>query len=496
MAEHKRVQSVVDPRSARSVCILGRGVTGEAVERYLRSLDNPPRIAVFTDDAQVTGAYDLAIVSPGIPPHNPLVTSARRQATELISEPELAFRLSPQRWIVVTGTNGKTTTTALTEHVFNACGMKARVAGNIGTTCIEAIQSRTDDEYLIAELSSYQLAYSTTIAPDAAVLLNITPDHLSWHGSFDAYRDAKLSLIRRLPPQTPAVIDAVLDETRAALRARRDAGGRVIGLGTKDGLTGDMTKRCGAAEAAYVDPETHMLTCHVCGSCSQLLETSALRIRGTHNHENALATAVVALVLGADPQKVAAGLASFEALEHRIEPCGTVNGISFFNDSKATNPEATIKALDAFEGKSPIVMLGGKDKGTPLEELARTVAANCKAAICYGEAGPRIAQALAVANSQGSQDGQDSQGSQDSQDGQEPIQAPGFAAAFQAACTKAQPGDIVLLSPACASFDEFDSFEHRGTVFKELVAAQKDTGATSASNTGATKQEGSGEHGS
>jgi UDP-N-acetylmuramoylalanine--D-glutamate ligase len=446
---------LVDPRMARSVCILGQGVTGEAVAAYFRSRQNPPSVTIFANDAEVTGSFDLAVISPGIAPHSALAIQAGAHARELIGEPELAFRLSPERWCAVTGTNGKTTTTALITHVFNTCGIKARAVGNIGATCIEAVQEREPGEYLVAELSSYQLAYANSIRPEAAVLLNITPDHLFWHGSFEAYREAKLSLFERMDPNAPAVIDATLAETRAVVRARREVGRRVIPLGTAEGIMGDMTVRCGAAEAAFVDPDTSMLTCVIEGRRVTVVEASQLRIKGEHNQQNALAAASVALALGVKPEKLARGLQSFEPLEHRIEPCGTIDNIAFFNDSKATNPEATLKALVAFDGTPLVTMLGGRDKNTPLDELVEVIEATCRTVVCYGEAGSRFAEAFAASKRDIAL---------------VHLQEPDFRSAFDTAVANARPGDCVLLSPACASFDEFSSYEHRGTVFKSLVA--------------------------
>jgi UDP-N-acetylmuramoylalanine--D-glutamate ligase len=456
MVKYNLSSETVDPCAVRSVCVLGRGVTGTAVAEFFRGLPSPPTVEVLVDGDVPVGPFDLTITSPGIPPRSELVAAARACSRELIGEPELAYRLSPERWIVVTGTNGKTTTTALTAHVLNVCGMKARVAGNIGATCIDAIQVRQPDEYIIAELSSYQLAYSRIIAPVAAVLLNITPDHLSWHGSFEDYRDAKLALFARMDPTAPAVIDATLAETRAAVRARRAAQKRTIPIGTADGLHGDMTARCGAAESAFVNADNHELTCVIDGRRVAVLDAGELRIKGEHNQENALAAAAVALALGAEPADVAAGLAGFDPLEHRIEPCGSVGGVSFFNDSKATNPEATCKALDAFDGMPLVIMLGGRDKNTPLDELVEAAGAVCKTVVCYGEAGPRIARAFEATSNRTLPDC---------------VLVPDFHTAFDTAVAAATTGDAVLLSPACASFDEFTSYEHRGTAFKALVAA-------------------------
>jgi UDP-N-acetylmuramoylalanine--D-glutamate ligase len=486
--EHILHRESVDPREARSICVLGRRVTGEAVAEFFRAQPDPPAITVYDDGDEVAGSFDLAIASPGIPPYSPLVASVRECARELISEPELAWRLSPERWIVITGTNGKTTTTALTAHLLNTCGMKARVAGNIGTTCIEAVRTREPGEYLVVELSSYQLAYSRDLVPVAAALLNITPDHLAWHGTFGNYRDAKLGLFDRMEPGAPAVIDATLEETRAVVRARRAARKRTIPIGTAEGLCDDMTARCGAAEAAFVDPRGDMLTCVVDGERRAVLESSELKIKGEHNQENALAAAAVVLALGADPAKVAEGLASFEPLEHRIEPCGSVGDISFFNDSKATNPEATCKALAAFGDTPLVVMLGGRDKGTSLDELIEATAASCRAVVCYGEAGSRFAEAFEAARSSRAAPASAAAAAPASapaaaaatapavplRPAPATLLAPDFRSAFDVAVANACAGDVVLLSPACASFDAFSSYEQRGTTFKALVVALRE----------------------
>ncbi|MDR1014058.1 MAG: UDP-N-acetylmuramoyl-L-alanine--D-glutamate ligase [Coriobacteriales bacterium] len=478
MAGHTRINAPRDPRAARSVCILGQGVTGEAVAAYFRSRSEPATVRTYVEGDRIDGSFDLAVVSPGIPPYSGLLAEARSHARETIGEPELAFRLSPEHWCAVTGTNGKTTTTALVAHVLNVCGVKARAAGNIGTTCIEAVQARAKDEYLVAELSSYQLAYASTIAPEAAILLNITPDHLSWHGSFEAYRAAKLSLLDRMGPMAPVVVDATLDETRAVVRARRAAHRRTIPVGTAEGVTGDMTARCGAAEAAFLDAQEQRLVCVVDGRRVALVGKSELRIQGEHNQINALAAAALALALGCPAGRVAEGLAGFEPLGHRIEPCGEACGLSFFNDSKATNPEATCKALAAFEGTPLVAMLGGRDKGTSLDGLVALAQGSCRAVVCYGEAGPRFAAAFGAAPRRAPAPAPPAS---DAVPGSAPAPAvllrPGFRAAFDAALEQAQAGDAVLLSPACASFDEFSSFEQRGDAFKALVAALREGGA-------------------
>jgi UDP-N-acetylmuramoylalanine--D-glutamate ligase len=471
ITKHNNTPVPVDPRSVDSVCILGSGVTGDAVADYFRSLSNPPTIDFYTDNAEVCKHYDLAVVSPGIPPHSLMIISALTHVKEMISEPELAFRLSPERWIVITGTNGKTTTTALTTHVLRESNMPARAAGNIGTACIEAVRHRADGEYIVAELSSYQLAYSKTITPDAAVLLNITPDHIDWHGSFEAYRDAKLGLLERMQDDRPTVVDATLEETRNVVLSRVASGKRVIAIGSAEGMSGDMTLLGQAQESAFVDEEDQMLTCVIGAVRQPIVAASSLKIKGAHNQENALAAAAVALSLGAEVSLVAHALAGFEAPPHRIEFVAESGGVTYYNDSKATNPEASCKALASFDDTPLVVMLGGKDKGTPLDELVSLAGRTCKAAICYGEAGPRFFAAF--------EDEARQQSEVKTEDGSAPTAEPihvelvaDFNTAFTLAVSRARFGDAVLLSPACASFDEFRSYEDRGDRFKQLVHVQ------------------------
>ena len=461
------------------VCLLGLGVTGRAVLDYFishpeqyhslavfgasaaerdayKALYMQGGSTVYPDAQEVVGSYDITIASPGIPPHDPLFRSAQRCSQEIISEPELAWRLSPQRWIAITGTNGKTTTTTLVAHLLETAGVAARTAGNIGTPCIEAIVQRADDEYLAVELSSYQLFSTVQFAPDIAILLAITPDHLSWHGTHEAYVLSKLKLLQNIDKQALAVIDAGGETTRAAILALRDAGHRVVGIGTSDGLYSSMVKRCGAANAAYVAPGSHILTVELDEAVHTLCHAADLKLRGTHNLTNALAASTAALSLGVSCDDIIEGLKTFEALEHRFEPCGEVRGVRFFNDSKATNTDAAIKAVEAFgddEGRRVIALFGGSDKGTELDDLICACSRNCHTVICYGEAAKRFYDAFCACEAF------------------RVIQVEGFVEACAAAIKVASQGDIVLLSPACASFDEFSCFEARGTAFKEFVSS-------------------------
>lgn len=413
---------------------------------------------VLFDSEDVQGSFDLCIVSPGISEFSDFYLAAKRASGEIISEVEFAWRESDADsvWVAITGTNGKTTTTALTAHILNECGLNASAVGNIGDTCLDAV-ARGKTSVYVAEVSSYQLASTVLFAPDAAVLLNITPDHVKWHHGFDNYIQAKMKILSNLHDGV-AVMDATNDVVRAKVRELKslDAEGRFpyIPMGAEPGISTDMRVRCGSENAAFLDTEDQALVVAFAGKEHRLCSRDDLKIVGEHNVSNALAAASAAIAIGADAEGVARGLRSFASLEHRIEPCGTVNGVEFYNDSKATNVDATLKALAAFDPKQPIVLLGGRDKGTDLADLVAVAEKHCKAVICYGEAGARFAQAFACSEVH--------MGT-----------AAGMREAFDAAVKMAGPGDIVLLSPACASFDEFNSFEQRGDVFKSFVGQLK-----------------------
>ena len=418
--------------------------------------------------APTPAGFSLCVASPGISEFGVFYASAKAVSAEVISEVEFAWRESAadSRWVAITGTNGKTTTTSLAAHLLAGCGMRAAAVGNIGDTCLAAVQGGATDVY-VAEVSSYQLASTRLFAPDVAVLLNITPDHLKWHRSMENYIAAKARVYANLRQTGGTVVmDATNDIVRAQVRALKavpddERGFAYIPMGAAAGLGTDMHEVCGARNAAFLDADG-MLCVRRDDDICRLVNRDELQIPGEHNAGNALAAAAAALVLGADVEALRAGLRSFAPLAHRIEPCGEIAGVACYNDSKATNVDATLKALAAFGQKRPIVLLGGDDKGTDLAELVAEVHAHCKAAVCYGEAGPRFLAAFANAERADA--------------GLPVLPAQHMEDAFDLALTLAQAGDIVLLSPACASFDEFDNFEQRGDVFRELVARRATAG--------------------
>ncbi len=492
------------PQTIGSVLVLGLGVSGKAVARYCAArlgarvtrlfiaagAENDDSRAfveelaavregveyAFGDEAIAgdVGHFDCCIASPGIPYWHELYQRGQQVSDELISEVEFAWRESAEDsiWVAITGTNGKTTTTALAAHVLQACGFAANAVGNIGDVCLDVVEAGKTNVY-VAEVSSYQLASTCAFAPDVAVLLNITPDHVHWHKTLAAYRDAKFKILENLGKASPAdggpapvaILDATNDVVRAKVRELRQAprsarGFDYVPLGTADGMHGDMRSRCGAENAAFIGDDGRL---HVAlAGCEHVLaHVDDLQIKGLHNAGNALAAAAVAVAFGADDAAIARALASFPPLEHRIEPCGAVGGVECYNDSKATNIDATVKALGAFPDKRVCVLLGGDDKGTDLAPLVQAVHGHARAAVCYGAGGPRFAQAFR-------------NGAHDAPAGFALVQAAQLEDALDRALALAVPGDVVLLSPACASFDEFSSFEQRGRVFKQLVAERRE----------------------
>jgi UDP-N-acetylmuramoylalanine--D-glutamate ligase len=434
--------------------VMGAGRSGLAAARYLSRQGRPvvltdsrpdPGEALELDLAQagipgVWGAHPSSlldrcgelIISPGIPRSAPFVAEALDRGIPVIGEVELAHRVLRERndgsrVLAVTGTNGKSTTTDLTAHLLRASGLQAAACGNLGTPMIEAVQEVGPAALLVVELSSYQLESLLGFHAEGAAFLNLTPDHLARHGTMEAYRLAKL---RAFEGQTP-------DDLRVVPLARPEWWQDAPGAG--------HTARFGWAECeAWCDGDGLLRL-----EGEALLNRSELRIPGTHNVENALAACLLARRGGASLDGLRAGLRSYPGLAHRIAFCGEKGGVSAYNDSKGTNVDATLTAIRALPGPL-VLLLGGTDKGASYEPLRAALAGKLRRLVFLGEAIPQLERDL----------------------GDLPHDVvPGFDAATQAALGLAQPGDQVLLSPACASFDQFDNFEQRGERFEALVRA-------------------------
>lgn len=382
--------------------------------------------------------YDLVIVSPGVPGTVPPVQAAEKCRIPIWSELELAGRLIRKPVIAVTGTNGKTTTTTLLGYIFEKAGIPVAVAGNIGIPLISEVDRilhcGQEIKYWVVEVSSFQLERIETFRPRIAVFLNLSPDHLDRHGDLANYGRIKANIFANQRSDDYAVINLTDPWVTANLSVNSTVCGfsrnslPALGIGVEDGqvyynLLGDKERLCAVKE---------------------------IRIPGPHNLDNALAAAAVALLAGVDKKVVAGALAAFPGVPHRLEDVRVYNGVRYVNDSKGTNPESVLKALDSFE--EPVILIaGGRHKGSDLGELAQQIKDRVKALVLIGEAAPLFRKAVS------------STGFNEIWD------AGSLAEGVQIASQLARPGDVVLLSPACASWDMFRDYEERGDLFKELV---------------------------
>jgi UDP-N-acetylmuramoylalanine--D-glutamate ligase len=377
----------------------------------------------------------LIIISPGVSNRIPFVKAARARGIDVWSEIELAWRLKQRRWLAVTGTNGKTTTTSLLHAMFRAAAFPSLLGGNIGEALADRVEDAPDEAAVVAEVSSFQLEDTHEFKPFVGVFTNLTPDHLDRYPNFAAYGEAKARLFRAMDrrdhlvsnAQDPAV-EALCAPARA-VRWRFARGEEVAcGAWEKDGVL--WLREPG--NAAHV-----------------LLPLPELRLRGPHNLENALAAACAAAAFGLPVNALQAALRDFGGVEHRLEACGEVRGIRFVNDSKATNVDSVLKALQSFN--EPVhLILGGRDKEGDFSLLAPLVQRSVAGIYSIGEAADKVARQLGA---------------------WAPIRSCGtLERAVEAAYAAAKPGEWVLLSPGCASFDQFENYEHRGRVFKACVA--------------------------
>lgn len=401
--------------------VLGLARSGRAATDVLRArgvdvvaYDTSPEVPAQGVDADVhlggwrdrlLDGVGLVVKSPGVPSEATPVTVARARGIPVISEIELGARLLRNPLVGVTGTNGKTTTTALLGAILEAGGIPVEVAGNIGRPLTSLVGTVDDDAWVVCELSSFQLEDVETLRPHVAVLTNLEPDHLDRHGSFDAYAAAKLRAFERQGPGDVAVVPRGF---------------------------GDVPGHARRLEFAADDPLP-----------------AEPRIPGAHNRENAAAATAAARAVGVADDAIAEALRSFPGVEHRIEEVATIDGVLYVNDSKATNAAAAVRALASFPGRRKHVILGGRGKAEPYDALAGAFTSGDRAYL-IGEATRQIAAALDLA-------------------GVAYVRARTLEQALAAAAHAASAPDVVLLSPACASFDQFTSFEHRGQEFRRLV---------------------------
>jgi UDP-N-acetylmuramoylalanine--D-glutamate ligase len=375
---------------------------------------------------------DLIIPSPGVPGDAPLLKFARSKGVTTWSEIELAYRFLKGRLIGITGSNGKTTTTSLIEHILRSAGLPTILAGNIGTPLISCVEKSNDKTITVAELSSFQLELIEKFRPSISVFLNLTPDHLDRHHTLEGYGAAKARIFENQTESDSAVLNA-------------DDPGTTPYAPTKPQLYW-FSRKQRVAQGAFVK-ESEILFRRE-GADEVILKLADIPLAGAHNVENVLAAVAAARLSGVEPAAIAKGVRSFAGVEHRLEFVAEIGGVRFYNDSKATNVDATLKALDAFPGRI-LIILGGKDKGSDYTVLQAPLREKAILALLIGAAAGKIEKQIA---------------------GSVAIEQAGtLERAVETAAHAARAGDVVLLAPACASFDQFQNYEHRGSVFKELV---------------------------
>ncbi|MBI3590366.1 MAG: UDP-N-acetylmuramoyl-L-alanine--D-glutamate ligase [Candidatus Melainabacteria bacterium] len=457
----------IEDLKKKTVLVLGAGRTGIASANFL--LDKAKKVLLSESKEQTSelqhkiqnltlqgveiefkknsdgfiNKADLVIISPGISPHSDIVKKINLLKTEIISDIELAKSFTKIPIIAVTGTNGKTTTTSLITHLINNSGKKAVSCGNIGKPLIEIInENKNAPDYYVLEISSFQIYYSPTLSCKIAVCLNITPDHLDWHGDFNHYFQTKEKLFLQQDKDSWAILNYNDDLLR-----------NIKTISNKFYFSSSLSDKAAInpfSHFAYLEDE--YLRVKEGNKNYQIINKNELRILGSHNIENALASIAVSKIINLNNNDLQLGLKSFEGVEHRLEYARSFKGKDFYNDSKATNPEATVKAIEALgqkTGKKITLILGGRDKKTNLNEMLNAIKKHISEVILFGEAKERFKQEL------------------DKNNYKEVTIVNDLNEAV--ALSLKSKTDIVLFSPACASFDMFKNYEERGKIFKELV---------------------------
>lgn len=476
-----------DPRDWSKALVYGLGISGRAAVRLLAARgvevyavddmpdreraarlgapEAPGRVRVLQGPeapAEVPAGVEGLVLSPGIPADRPLLQDARRRSLPVLPEVEVAWRHARGPLVGITGSNGKSTTTALAAAILQAAGEPAALCGNIGKAFSEAVLEAGGEERVwVVELSSFQLEAVRNLRPAAAAYLNLAPDHMNRHGSLEAYAAAKERLLARMGPGDVAVLN--LDDPRvmaASTRARKRF----------------FTRRS-AKELAARGPRSLVEGCHLEGDRvlevapgrepEELFRRQQLQLAGEHNLENAMAAALLARALGARPEDVVRALEGFSGLPHRMERVAEDAGITYWDDSKGTNPAATLRSLEGLEDGTVHLILGGRAKGTDFAEMGPLVARKARRVYLIGEASETIAEDLRPWTEEGSP-------------GRPNLRISSCGTLDEAvaeAHRRARPGEAVLLSPACASFDQFESFAQRGDTFQRLVRRAVDRAA-------------------
>lgn len=442
--------------SGKRVLVVGLGRSGVASALFLQSrgarvtvsdaksedqlreqiptlLDAGIAVETGTHGERTFRNQDLIVVSPGVPVDAEPLKQARALGQPVIGEIELASQFLPGPIVAITGSNGKTTTTTLVGEIIAASGFKTLVGGNIGTAAISLAEQATADTTIVLEVSSFQLETIRTFRPKVAVVLNVTPDHLDRHRTFAAYVDAKARIFENQQTDDFSVFNAD-DPTCVDLAKRTRA--HVFWFSREREVESGAFVRDG--QVVFRRNE----------SIQTILSVSEIPLKGSHNLENVLAAVCAGALMGCAAEKIRVAIVNFQAVEHRLEYVATIGGVEYYNDSKATNVDATMKALQSFPANIHLI-LGGKDKDSDYTLLNNLLRERVKSVYTIGAAAEKIQSHIK---------------------GTTQIVASGtIESAVKQASSTAQPGDIVLLAPACASFDQFQNYEHRGRVFKDMV---------------------------
>ena len=383
---------------------------------------------------------DLIVVSPGVPLDTPEVAQAISFGLAVIGELELASRFLEGKIVAITGSNGKTTTTTLIGKIFADAGLPTLVGGNIGLPVIDLIPESKSDTWSVLEVSSFQLETTVEFRPNIALVLNITPDHLDRHHTFEAYAAAKAMITAQQTPDDFLVLNAE-DKPTQMVAAKCKA--QIFWFSAVRRIK----------QGAFVHGESICWLAKEGGTPEPVLPVAEITLRGAHNVENVLAAVCAGKLAGISSESIRASVAVFRAVEHRLEPVRTLHGVTYYNDSKATNVDATLKALASFPSGVHLI-LGGKDKASDYTQLAPLLRERAVAVYTIGSAAEKIERELAGVV--------------------KIVPAGTLKSAVESASVAAKPGDVVLLAPACSSFDQFDNYEHRGRVFRECVTALKE----------------------
>ena len=393
-------------------------------------------------DNSLLNGVDRIVISPGIALFIPIVQEAFNRHIEVVSEVELAYDVCKSPILGVTGTNGKTTTTTLLTQVMESTGLPIKVGGNIGDSLSEAAFNMPEGGYLIAELSSYQLETIKSFCPLGAIVLNVTPDHLARHKTMENYAAAKARIFMNQNAENFVVLN---DDDPIVAAMKKDVHSKILSISQHHKV------ECGA----YFEGNTCYAVLN--GNVISVIDTEQIHIKGAHNIENILSVIALTYALGVDVERIKRTIENFHGVEHRLERVTTIHDVTFYNDSKATNTDSVVKALDAFD-KPVILLAGGHDKMTPLEDFMNVVKKNTKEVIFMGEAAERfesVATKVGVTNIH---------------------RAQSMKEAVELGYKLAEPSDIVLLSPACSSFDWYSCFEERGDDFKKCVKELEERG--------------------